>query len=92
MGGGLASHGATITLILTLIYYARTENMTIRETFDRFAIGVSWAASIIRLGNLMNSEIVGRKTDSIFGFKFPLMNDLYGTAVEIVQVVLLKPV
>lgn len=70
--GGLASHGATITLILTLIYYARTENMTIRETFDRFAIGVSWAASIIRLGNLMNSEIVGRKTDSIFAFKFPL--------------------
>lgn len=70
--GGLASHGATITLILTLIYYARTESMTIRETFDRFAIGVAWAASIIRLGNLMNSEIVGRKTDSIFGFKFPL--------------------
>ena len=70
--GGLASHGATITLILTLVYYARTENMTIRETFDRFAIGVSWAASIIRLGNLMNSEIVGRKTDSIFAFKFPL--------------------
>lgn len=70
--GGLASHGATITLILTLIYYARTEGMTIREAFDRFAIGVSWAASIIRLGNLMNSEIVGRKTDSVFGFKFPL--------------------
>jgi prolipoprotein diacylglyceryl transferase len=70
--GGLASHGATITLILTLIYYARTENMTIRETFDRFAIPVAWAASIIRLGNLMNSEIVGRKTDSIFAFKFPL--------------------
>ena len=70
--GGLASHGATITLILTLMYYARTEQMTIRETFDRFAIGVAWAASIIRLGNLMNSEIVGRKTESIFGVKFPL--------------------
>ena len=72
--GGLASHGATITLILTLIYYARTEAMTIREAFDRFAIGVAWAASIIRLGNLMNSEIVGRVTDSAFAFKFPLYN------------------
>lgn len=70
--GGLASHGATITLILTLIYYARTERMSVAETFDRFAIGVSWAASIIRLGNLMNSEIVGRVTDSGFGVKFPL--------------------
>ena len=46
--------------------------MTIRETFDRFAIGVSWAASIIRLGNLMNSEIVGRKTDAVVGVKFPI--------------------
>ena len=70
--GGLASHGATVTLLLTLVYYARTESMTIREVFDRFAIGVSWAASIIRLGNLMNSEIVGRVTDLSFGFKFPL--------------------
>jgi len=70
--GGLASHGATITLILTLVYFARTERMLIRDVFDRFAIGVSWAASIIRLGNLMNSEIVGRVTDSSFAFKFPL--------------------
>ena len=70
--GGLASHGATITLLLTLVYYARTEDMTVRETFDRFAIGVSWAASIIRLGNLMNSEIVGRETTSAVGVKFPL--------------------
>ena len=78
--GGLASHGATVTLILTLIYYGRTENMPIREVFDRFAIGVSWAASIIRLGNLMNSEIVGRVTDSSFGVKFPLYDrKLYGS-------------
>ena len=70
--GGLASHGATITLILTLVYFARTERMLIRDVFDRFAIGVSWAASIIRLGNLMNSEIVGRVTDAPLAFKFPL--------------------
>ena len=70
--GGLASHGATITLVLTLVYFARTEQMLIRDVFDRFAIGVAWAASIIRLGNLMNSEIVGRVTDSALAFKFPL--------------------
>jgi phosphatidylglycerol:prolipoprotein diacylglycerol transferase len=74
--GGLASHGATVTLILTLVYFARTEGMLIRDVFDRFAIGVAWAASIIRLGNLMNSEIVGRvipnPSDALVAFKFPL--------------------
>ena len=74
--GGLASHGATVTLILTLVYFARTEAMLIRDVFDRFAIGVAWAASIIRLGNLMNSEIVGRvipnPSDSLISFKFPI--------------------
>ncbi len=70
--GGLASHGSTIALIMILIYYAKTENMTVREVFDRFSVSVAWAASIIRLGNLMNSEIVGRTTDVPWGFKFPL--------------------
>ncbi len=69
--GGLASHGSTIALIMILIYYAKTESMTIREVFDRFSVSVAWAASIIRLGNLMNSEIVGRTTDVSWGFKFP---------------------
>jgi prolipoprotein diacylglyceryl transferase len=72
--GGLASHGSTIALILILIYYARTESIPILEVIDRFAMSAAWGAIVIRIGNLMNSEIVGRKVDPEqvwLAFKFP---------------------
>jgi phosphatidylglycerol:prolipoprotein diacylglycerol transferase len=69
--GGLASHGSTIALIGFLIYFARTEKMTIREVLDRFGMSAAVGATLIRFGNLMNSEIVGRVTDGPLRVKFP---------------------
>ncbi len=68
--GGLASHGTTIVIIGAMLYFGRTEGMPGREVVDRMAITVAWGACLIRLGNLMNSEIVGRVTDSTWGVKF----------------------
>lgn len=69
--GGLASHGSTVALIAVLIYFARTEKLTIREVLDRFGMSAAVGATLIRVGNFMNSEIVGRVTDSGLGVKFP---------------------
>ncbi|MCB9552985.1 MAG: prolipoprotein diacylglyceryl transferase [Myxococcales bacterium] len=69
--GGLASHGSTVALIAVLIYFARTEKMPIREVLDRFSMSAAVGATLIRFGNLMNSEIVGRITDGPFAAKFP---------------------
>lgn len=69
--GGLASHGSTVALIGVLIYFARTEKMTIREVLDRFSMSAAVGATLIRVGNFMNSEIVGRVTDGPFKVKFP---------------------
>jgi prolipoprotein diacylglyceryl transferase len=70
--GGLASHGATITLILVLIYFARREKMPILEVVDRFSMSAAWGATLVRIGNFTNSEIVGRVTDAKWGVKFPV--------------------
>lgn len=69
--GGLASHGSTVALIAVLIYFARTEKMSIREVLDRFSMSAAVGATLIRFGNLMNSEIVGRITDGPLAAKFP---------------------
>ena len=69
--GGLASHGATIGLIVTLAYFAISEKIRILEVMDRFAMSVTWAVICVRTGNFVNSEIVGRQTDGTFGVKFP---------------------
>ena len=41
------------------------------EVLDRFAMSAAFAAAFVRLGNFMNSEIVGRITDGFFKVKFP---------------------
>jgi len=69
--GGLASHGATIALIAALIWHARRNGMAIREVLDRFAICASFGATMVRIGNFMNSEIVGRISDGPLKVKFP---------------------
>lgn len=69
--GGLASHGATISLVLVLFYYAWRFRLHFAEVFDRFSLGAAWAATLIRVGNFMNSEIVGRPTGTDWGVKFP---------------------
>lgn len=69
--GGLASHGGAIGLILAAILLDRKHfRMGIPWFFDRLVIGVAITATLIRLGNLMNSEIYGGPTDLPWGFIF----------------------
>ena len=61
---------ATIALILTLIYFAR-RRVFHRKMFDRISLSIGLGATLIRLGNFMNSEIVGRVASPDVGVKFP---------------------
>ncbi len=67
---GLASHGAVIAIILWLIYFAHTRKMNFCWLIDRLAIAIPIAAAFVRLGNLMNHEIVGNITDVSWAFNF----------------------
>ena len=70
--GGLASHGGTIGIIIAVwIYSKRVTKKSILWTLDRLAEHTGLAAALIRLGNLMNSEIFGKPTDQPWGFIFP---------------------
>ncbi len=77
--GGLASHGAAIALVATLWWYSRREKIAMEEVSDRFAFSIAWAAAWVRIGNLFNSEIVGRVTTRDYGIKFPRFD---GVALE----------
>ena len=56
---GLASHGGTLGLMLALWCYYRRTHMNLWQVLDDIAIATPITACFIRLGNLMNSEIVG---------------------------------
>lgn len=69
--GGLASHGAAIGMILTFIYFAKyVAKKPALWLLDRMSLTVALAGVFIRLGNLMNSEIVGKATDLPWAFVF----------------------
>ena len=67
---GLASHGGTIGLIIAMVLYWRKMKLNPWVVMDNIAIAVPATACCIRLGNLMNSEIIGNPTDVAWGFIF----------------------
>lgn len=68
--GGLASHGAAIGILLALWLFVRHSGKTYLWTLDRVVIVVALGGCLIRMGNLMNSEIYGHYTSLPWGFIF----------------------
>ena len=68
--GGLASHGATLGILLACWLFARNNKFDYLWVLDRIVIVVALGGAMIRLGNLMNSEIVGEPTDKPWAFVF----------------------
>ena len=67
---GLASHGGTFGLMLAIILYSRKVKLNLMHILDNVAIVTPICAFAIRMGNLMNSEIIGRPTDVPWAFIF----------------------
>ena len=67
---GLASHGGTLGLMIALWLYVRKTKLSIWTVLDNIAIATGTTACFIRLGNLMNSEIIGKITDVPWAFIF----------------------
>lgn len=68
--GGLASHGAAIGMVVGIILYARKWKIPSMWMFDRVGIVIAIGGALIRIGNLLNSEIYGTGTDLPWGFIF----------------------
>ena len=73
---GLASHGGTFGLMLAIILYSRKVKLNLMHVLDNVAIVTPICAFAIRMGNLMNSEIIGRPTDVPWAFIFERVDTL----------------
>jgi phosphatidylglycerol---prolipoprotein diacylglyceryl transferase len=69
--GGLASHGATIGLLLAMYLFTRRRAQSFVEGCDRFAFSAALGSILVRIGNFFNSEIVGRVTHADWGVRLP---------------------
>ncbi|MCB0460009.1 MAG: prolipoprotein diacylglyceryl transferase [Flavobacteriaceae bacterium] len=84
---GLASHGAAIGIIIAMYFYSKkVVKKPMLWSLDRLVIPTALGGMFVRLGNLFNSEIVGKETGTDVGFKF-LRNDITASkAVNITKV------
>lgn len=69
-GGGMASHGAAVGLLIGLWLFVRKWKLPYIWVLDRVAVMVPIGGALVRLGNLMNSEIYGDPTSLPWGFIF----------------------
>ena len=67
---GLASHGGTIGIFIGMWLYCRKYKIKLLECIDMVCVATPLTAACIRIGNLMNSEIVGKPTGTDWGFIF----------------------
>jgi prolipoprotein diacylglyceryl transferase len=75
--GGLASHGAAIGILIAIYLFSKKKkNYPMLWTLDRVVIVVALAGTFIRLGNLFNSEIIGKPTDVSWAFIFTAVDDI----------------
>ena len=68
---GLASHGAALGIIFGIIIFQL--NYKLKSTlwiFDKLTVPVTLGGVFIRIGNFINSEILGTYTNSNFGIVF----------------------
>jgi len=68
--GGLASHGGVAGLLIGLAYVTRKKGLSYLNLIDLLAFPSAATATCIRLGNLMNQEILGTATSLPWGFLF----------------------
>ncbi|MBT8245200.1 prolipoprotein diacylglyceryl transferase [Winogradskyella sp.] len=73
---GLASHGAAIAMIISMyLYNKKVLKKTVLWILDRVVIPVALGAVFVRLGNFINSEIIGDFTGTNYGVVFKQLGE-----------------
>ena len=69
--GGLSFHGGLLGVLVACFWLSNRWDLRFFWLMDRVAPYVAPGLGFVRLGNFMNSELLGRPTDQSWGFIFP---------------------
>ncbi len=67
---GLASHGGALGCFIAMLLYSRRTGVKLMTVVDNVCIATPLTACCIRIGNLLNSEIIGMPTGVPWAFVF----------------------
>ena len=67
---GLSSHGGAVGTVLAAWIFCKVKKANFRQYLDIGGLAALWLFPPIRIGNFINSEVVGRETDVPWGVIF----------------------
>lgn len=70
--GGLAFHGAVIGMVIACAIFGKIHKVSLWNLSDTLALAGSQGIIWGRIGNFINSELIGRETNSFFAMQFPV--------------------
>ncbi len=73
--GGLSSHGAAIGMLAAIFLYSHIKKIPLYLILDSNSFVTALMATLVRIGNFLNSEIVGRITDLPWCVRFMRFQD-----------------
>ena len=73
---GLASHGGILGVFIAIWLFSRKTKIKIFNVLDKVAVGGALTGAFIRLGNFMNSEILGKATEANYGIIFKRVDNV----------------
>jgi len=84
---GLASHGGTLGVLIALFFYSRKTKHSMIDTMDLIAVVAGLSFGFIRLGNFMNSEIIGIPTTKPWGVIFERVDNVPRHAAQLYEAI-----
>ena len=86
--GGLASHGAIVGMVVAIWVFCKVrKRLYYWWVFDRVALATPFAAALIRLGNLFNSELYGKASDAPWAFVFTRIDNIARHPVQLYEAI-----
>ncbi len=86
--GGLASHGAAAGILLAILLFVRTTpGVSFYWVTDRVSVVIPLAAIFVRLGNFVNSEILGLPTSVPWAVIFARVDDIPRHPVQLYEAI-----
>ena len=85
--GGLASHGGVFGVLIALYFYQRKAKFNYFWILDRAAIAGALSGCLVRIGNFLNSEIIGKATNVPWAVVFKRLDDLPRHPVQLYEAI-----
>lgn len=75
--GGMASHGGYLGIIISMWLFSRQyKNITFLWLLDVVSPAAMWTGALLRIGNLMNSEVLGLPSHVPWAFVFKRIDEI----------------